>query len=331
MNLWRVKVDEASGNVRNLPEAMTAPSSYCGQLSFSADGERLAYVQFARNSNIFAIAFDPAHEVTMGALDQITHGSGEFVAPEPSPDHNLFAFGTFGTLEDIFVAKPNGTDFRQLTDDPYRDRLPRWSPDGRRIAFYSNRSGKYEIWTIRPDGGGLQQMTDSKVGDATEFAWSPDGSRVAYRVPGESKVFIGPTDGSTSQQSEQVLPDFGDPNATFVPTSWSNDGRRLAGHREPNTGLRGGVHLFSFASGEFERLTDSGIDPRWLSDNRRLAFWDKQTVKLVDSTSKRVRELLSVSPHEVWTLGLARNDRRIYIGRISTEADIWVATFGVLP
>jgi len=143
-------------------------------------------------------------------------------------------------------------------------------------------------------------------------------------------VIVASTDGPSSRHSLQMLPDFGDPNAVFTPTSWSSDGRKIAGHRVPNSGQRGGVYVFSFDSGKFEHLTDFGIDPRWLSDNRRLVFWDQYTVKLVDSRSKRVRELLSVSPNEVWTLGVARDDSRIYIGRVSTEADIWVATFGRL-
>jgi Tol biopolymer transport system component len=168
-------------------------------------------------------------------------------------------------------------------------------------------------------------MTATK-GDAAEFAWSPDGKRVVYTVIGGPDLIVAGTDGPSSPH--EVLPDFGDPNAVFAPTSWSSDGRKIAGHRISNSGLRGGVYVFSFDSGKFEALTDFGIDPRWLSDNRRLVFWDQYSVKLVDSRSRRVRELLSVFPSEVWTFGLARDGSRIYIGRVSTEVDIWVATFG---
>ena len=46
----------------------------------------------------------------------------------------------------------DGTERRQLTDDVFKDRRPRWTSDGERILFYSDRSGSYEAWSIRPDG-----------------------------------------------------------------------------------------------------------------------------------------------------------------------------------
>ncbi len=56
---------------------------------------------------------------------------------------------------------------------------PVWSPDGSRIAFYSNRDGNFEIYTIHPDGTNLRRLTHSDAGDG-EMTWSPDGSKVAY-------------------------------------------------------------------------------------------------------------------------------------------------------
>lgn len=56
---------------------------------------------------------------------------------------------------------------------------PRWSPDGARIAFSSNRTGHYEIWTVGADGTGLRQVT-AGPGEKTWPAWSPDGSRILF-------------------------------------------------------------------------------------------------------------------------------------------------------
>lgn len=50
------------------------------------------------------------------------------------------------------IVNRDGSNWRDLTNDKYFDRHPRWSPDGKRIAFASDRSGGYEIWMINIDG-----------------------------------------------------------------------------------------------------------------------------------------------------------------------------------
>src|SRR6267142_6508661 len=58
--------------------------------------------------------------------------------------------------------------------------FPRWSPDGKRIAFSSRRTGDYEVWVINRDGSGLQQLTQSHGGHYSP--WSPDGFQIAYSI-----------------------------------------------------------------------------------------------------------------------------------------------------
>ena len=63
------------------------------------------------------------------------------------------------------------------------DNHPAWSPGGTKIAFSSNRSGAYNIWTVNADGSGLTQLTAlSGNFDAKYPAWSPDGTKIAYIV-----------------------------------------------------------------------------------------------------------------------------------------------------
>src|SRR4030095_2033189 len=94
---------------------------------------------------------------------------------DPSPDGDWLAYYSLGKQEDIFIIRTDGTGMRQLTDDTFKDREPRWSPDGKRIAFTSNRSGSSEIWAINRDGSGLQQLT--QMAGAPHPAWSPDGTQ----------------------------------------------------------------------------------------------------------------------------------------------------------
>jgi Tol biopolymer transport system component len=77
--------------------------------------------------------------------------------------------------------KPNGTGVRQLTDGHGDDRDPRFSPDGTKIAFSSDRAfkGSYDIWVVDVATGKLTQWT-SGADDEYEPAWSPDGSEIAF-------------------------------------------------------------------------------------------------------------------------------------------------------
>jgi len=69
----------------------------------------------------------------------------------------------------------------RLTNGPGHDHSPHWSPDGKRIAFLSDRKDREQVWIIRADGGEAEQLTDSKT-PVQDLAWSPDGTHVAYRA-----------------------------------------------------------------------------------------------------------------------------------------------------
>ena len=72
-------------------------------------------------------------------------------------------------------------------------------------------------------------------------------------------------------------------------------------------------------------MTEFGAAARWLSDSRRLMFHDEQKIYLLDSRSGKIREILSVAPHELGSIfTLARNDRMIAFVLEVTEADVWL-------
>jgi Tol biopolymer transport system component len=211
-----------------------------------------------------------------------------------------------------------------LTDDLHKDRLPRWSPDGKRLAFYSDRSGRYEIWTINADGSGLQQMTFTSGPGVVYPVWSPDGGRLAYSLYG-GRAFIMDLGRAWSAQTP-MAPPLISPNHHFVAWSWSPDGKWLAGwpgHSDVDP--LNGVFLFSLADQRFERVTDFGEAPKWLSDSRRLLFRHQGKLFLVDSATKRVHEVLSI-PEDIQGHHLSRDNRSLYLGVATTEADIWLMT-----
>jgi len=63
----------------------------------------------------------------------------------------------------VYVVNRDGTDRVRMTTDAHSDGLPVWSPDGRWIAFRSDRDGTWAIYVVRPDGSGLRRVTDAPV------------------------------------------------------------------------------------------------------------------------------------------------------------------------
>jgi len=321
MNLWRVPVEEKSGKVLGPPEPMTTPSPDSGHLSFSRDGRRLAYVHRVATTNLNRIGFDPVREATVGQATAITRGSMSALNPDASSDGRWLTF-TGGKQEDLFIIQTDGSGIRQLTDDIHRDRYPRWSPDGKRIAFHSNRSGVYEIWMISPDGSGLEQVSYSAPARVLYPVWSPNGDRLAFTNVGVTALFV-PLAKPSKEQTPEPLPLLQEPGFSFVAWSWSPDGRRLAGYRQAKEGGVSGILVYSLESRKFEPLTEDGAYPTWLKDNRRLLFQLRGAVHLIDSVSKKFHPVGLQGAGSVQ--GLSPDQRTIYFSVAETEADIWLA------
>ncbi len=78
---------------------------------------------------------------------------------------------------------------KQLTSGKARDSNPQWSPDGKSIAFASDRAGAQQLYLLPVDGGEARQLTEAKRGVGGGFAWSPDGGKLAYSaVPAAEPV-----------------------------------------------------------------------------------------------------------------------------------------------
>ena len=327
MNVWRVAIDEKSGATLAEPEPVTTIGAATSalQLSFARDGRRLAYIAQEDVRNLRKVGFDPETGKTVGDPVWVSRGSLQLWFPELSPDGEWLAACSRGQQRHIYILRPDGTDLRDLTPDNFRnDGWPRWSADGKRIAFTSRRTGDYELWVINRDGSGLRQLTESKGGHYSP--WSPDG-RIAYsdHWPKNECVLIQP-DVAWNNQKPVSLPALSDPAASFEGWAFSPDGKKLAGINHLPNGSHSGIGIHDLSSGTYEWLTDFGDFPVWLKDNRRLLFVSQGKILLYDTATRRYEPVITVTDQDVdiGSASLSPDNRMIYFTFVAAEADIWV-------
>ncbi len=319
MNLWRVRIDEASGKTLGEPEAITTPAPYFAHTSLSSDGKHIVYTSALITANIQQLTLD-ASGATKGETAWVTTGSRRWSSPDPSPDEEWVTFYSLTQPEGhLYIAHPDGTGLRQVTNDAV-DRVPRWSPDSKWIACFSERSRRFELWKIRPDASDLQQLTE---GGFTYFAWSPDSSRMAAKSA-KGVVMMFDPNRPWKEQTAEDLPPFDPPSDEFLVNSWSPDGRRLVGHVK---GERLGIAMYSLPSRTYERLTDFGEWPVWLPDSRRVLFVaNGSAFHVLDTSSRQVRKIFSVTRDVIGPPRLTRDGRKAYYSRRVTESDVWLCT-----
>ena len=317
MSLWRVPIDEETGQTLGPPDPVTiASSGEQSGLTISSDGKRLAYHVADFNTNVMKVGFDPATKTVLGEPEFVTAGTGNFTMPDVSPDGTLVFTSTRGQ-EDVFVIRSDGRGPQPLTNDRYNDRRPRWSPDGTKIAFDSTWSGSYQIWTMNRDGSGRTRLTDAPFG-ATSSVWSHDGSRIFYGEIRRGGVSI-EADKPWDEQEPIQIPPIGD-GRLFL-TSWSPDGRWWAGNG--TAGAPPGIYVYSLESEEYEKLTDTGGRPRWLSDNRTLVYNAAGGIRAVDRESKAVWDVMP-GPGLSWVVPSPDDSKLYYVAAPPPESDIWL-------
>ncbi|MCI0423475.1 MAG: hypothetical protein L0312_30370, partial [Acidobacteria bacterium] len=197
---------------------------------------------------------------------------GETSAPD---NRSLIAYGARDAdgRQQIFVVRPDGTGKRRLTQDGNQNFFPAWSPDGKRLAFTSNRSGSPQIWVTDADGANARQLTSQ--GENVVPTWSPDGKRLAFESnrAGHFQIWVMDADGGNQKQLTTTVSSLGD----HAP-AWSPDGRRIA-FASPKSGNFAiwlmdpdGSHLTQLTTPRGERYRDSNV-PAWSPDGTKIAFW----------------------------------------------------------
>ena len=207
---------------------------------------------------------------------------------------------------EIYVMDDDGGNQRRVTVHRGVDEYPAWSPDGKKIAFVSNRNNvnkdRRQIWVIGADGRNPTRLTDGVVD--THPDWSPDGTKILYDahlVPeghnlAPGGIILMDADGNNKRL---LTPNGGQP-------SWSPDGKRIAFISGRNAGDDHHIFVMDVDGQNRLQLTHDVVHkrfPSWSPDGKRIAYVGENVIWVVDSDGENPRQLTGhvAGEHPAWS------------------------------
>jgi serine/threonine protein kinase len=278
------------------------------------------------DSSAIVVALDqPGHTATIGLaptdggpfvpLRSISLWTGGFASlPSASPDGRLIAF-VDGSPGDIYVISRDGRTVHRITDHPADDSWPVWSPDGRHLAFLSDRGGSSALWTVAINDGQ----------PAAEPVRVKDGMQDVYPVLGWTKRGLAYSQRQATDDiyTVSVDPASGEPTGSLrlipyrrtghnLAPEWSPDGRYLAFVSSPSSSRDEAdrrVVLLPSGGGdarEFPTRVQRLWALRWFGDSRGLgitghdARGQRMLFRLTIATGEWQTFPLRASPSQIW-------------------------------
>lgn len=154
-----------------------------GPLSWGAGGNTLTFGVRTQKNSVWAM------DLATGQEQQLTQNSMRTSRFRVSPDGSqlLYAIDKPGGVQDLAVAPVAGGDTRILIDGGGSVVAPEWSPNGKQIAFWSDRGGTADIWIVDVAGGAPRQLTNWPGYEGTA-TWTHDGSAIYFTSDKDSKL-----------------------------------------------------------------------------------------------------------------------------------------------
>jgi len=167
----------------------------------------------------------------------------------------------------IWVMGADGSLPTALTADEGENTSPVWAPEGKRLAFVSDRDGNKEIYVMNIDGTGVRNLTNDPADDWTP-AWSPDGTEIAFSSmrDGNWEIYVMWADGTYPMRLTN------DAEADIAP-AWSPDGKWIAFASKRDGDWD--IYVMDRSGQNVKQLTNargSDLSPAWSPDGRYIAF-----------------------------------------------------------
>ena len=204
---------------------------------------------------------------------------------------------------DIYVVQGIRQEVTRITTHPATDWVPTWSPDGKRIAFVSDRNNNQsQIWVIDADGKNLMRLTDGFHDDNPD--WSPDGTTIAYhsqrKRTGEYpfgvplyELYLMDSDGSNQRQLV---------GEDSIEPCWSPGGTRIVFLFSRKLGELPQLHVVDPDGANMRKLTHNigeTASPAWSPDGNSIAYQHNFQLWIMDSNGENKRKLTIKNPRKV--------------------------------
>jgi Tol biopolymer transport system component len=199
--------------------------------------------------------------------------------PAWSPDRTKIAFisDRDSANYELYTMNADGSGRQRVTHNSLKKNVgnPSWSPNGRRIAFTGIGASSWDIYTVKPDGGGLTILT-SGFGTNREPSWSPDGTKIVYSSNAGSfdfQIWVMNADGSNPQQLTTFTADEGSGDKE---PDWSPDGTSIVFDRWLGVANCPDLCRINADGSQLRRLTRTSTcedRPCWSPSGARIAFW----------------------------------------------------------
>ncbi|MSU51261.1 MAG: biopolymer transporter Tol [Opitutus sp.] len=213
--------------------------------------------------------------------------TSEAVAFSLSPSSKRAAIATHG---EIFTIATDRGAVQRVTETAWREESPRWSPDGKRIAFLSDRTGREEIWLADERGLNLKQLSDIDC-DKSGVTWAPDSKSFLWSGSDHKLRRTRIADGQTDVVASSEIGAVGTPQ-------FSPDGNWIS-YTKPDTLMRSHVHVKRL-EGDEERMIEAedfliSTGAKWTPDGKKLLLLGGSGTGSIASLSRTTTQLYSLA------------------------------------